>query len=568
MDTKEKIRQEISGLLAHATGMKKEEIATSLESPPDPSFGDFAFPCFPLAKTMRKNPELIADELAGKIKPEGPIKKIEPRGGYVNFFVSWDSVGEDVLSDILDRNDDYGKSAENKETVLMEFCHANTHKAFHIGHTRTLELGESLSKVLEFAGFRVIRTNYQGDIGPHVAKCLWGLINLYSGKEPKDNRGRWLGEVYAAASRKIKDDEQLKEQVDEINKKLYSGDKEILELWKKTRQWSLDYFEGIYRDFGAKFDRLYFESETEKPGTEVAKSLLKKKIAKMSDGAVVVDLEKYGLGVSVLITGQGTPLYVTKDLGLAGMKMKEHKFDRSIHVVGSEQKLYFQQLFKILELMGSPMAKKSYHLCYELVTLAEGKMSSREGVVILYEDLLAELKKHALEETEKRNEDADRSTLERTADLIASAALKYDIIKVSPNKKIVFDWKEALNFEDNAAPYILYSYARARSIMKKAETKNKKPEIDRLAHPTEKELIKMLSDFPGTVQKAARDLRPHYIANYAYDLSVRFNEFYNNMPVLKAPDEERDARLVLVESSAIVMKNALRLIGIEPPERM
>ncbi len=563
----EKLREEASRLISGKAGVEKKKISESLETPPDPRMGDIAFPCFILSKKMRKPPADIALKLSKEIKPSGNIKKIEARGGYLNLFVDWDPVAKEVISMILKEREKYGKSGKGKERIMTEFCHANTHKAFHIGHIRTLELGESLSRILESAGHGVIRTNYQGDIGPHVARCLWGILNLSKEKEPKD-RGRWLGEIYAKASKKIKDDDDLKKEVDEINRKLYQGDKKTRDLWKKTRKWSLDYFEEIYKQFGVKFDRLYFESETEKPGTRIVKSLLKRKIASESDGAVVVDLKKHGLGVTVLITSQGTPLYHAKDLGLAELKMKEFSFDKSVHVVGSEQQLYFQQLFKMFELMKSPMYRKSCHLSYELVALAEGKMSSREGVVILYEDLLKELRKHASEETKKRNREFDDRKIGEISDTIALAALKYNIVKVSPGKRIMFDWKDALDFEGNAAPYLLYTYARAKSIIRKSGKEMKRYDITKLKHPLETEIIRKLAEFPSVIRKSARDLRPHYVSGYVYELSTKFNEFYNTMPVIRAPAGMREARLALVEAVAVIIRNSLSLLCIDVLERM
>jgi len=557
-------RNEVVHAIAKITGLKKEEIV--LEKPPQ-GFGDLAFPCFTLSKKMKKAPDAIAQELGAKIKPFGLIAKVEVKGGYLNFFANWDRIGQSVVESILKEKENYGKGAE-KGNVMVEYCHFNTHKAVHIGHIRTACLGEALSRTLDFSGYRVIRANYQGDIGPHVAKCVWGFLRLHNGKEPKEDKGKWLGKVYAEASKKIKNDEALEAEVNEINQKIYAGDPKLSKIWKETRKWSLDYFEEIYKSFGIKFDRLYFESEVEKTGTEIAKILLKKRIAKESEGAILMDLEKYGLGIFILLKSDGTPLYSAKDLGLAEIKLKEYKLDKSIHVVGSEQKMYFQQLFKTFELMKSPMAGKSYHLCYELVNLPTGKMASREGIVILYEDVLAELEKHAKEETAKRHENIEKGRLEHVSKVIALASLKYDMIKTSPNKTIIFDWKSALDFEGNAAPYLLYTYARASSILRNAGEKTKEFDMSLLKEQHERDLVRMISEFPETVRKASEDFRPHYVANFCYDISTKFNEFYQFIPVLKAEQNIKAARLALVEAFTVVMKNALILLGIEVLESM
>ncbi|MCX6817900.1 MAG: arginine--tRNA ligase [Candidatus Aenigmarchaeota archaeon] len=564
MSSFDEFRKEVVASLTKETGLKSEEI--TLEKPPE-DMGDLAFPCFMLSKKFRKAPDAIAMEMSDKMKPHGLITRAEQKGGYVNFFANWDKIGQSTVETVLKDEENFGRG-QAKGNVMVEYCHFNTHKAVHIGHIRTACLGESLSRILAFSGYKVIRVNYQGDIGPHVARCVWGLTKLHGGKGPEGERGKWLGTVYAEASKKIKDDAGLEEEVNEINRKIYAGDHELAKIWKETRQWSLDYFDTIYRSFGIKFDRFYFESETEKPGTEIAKKLLKKGVAKESEGAILIDLEKYGLGIYLLLKSDGTPLYSSKDLGLSELKAKEYKIDKSIHVVGSEQKMYFQQLFKTFELMGSPLAGKSHHLCYELVNLPTGKMASREGVVILYEDVLSELEKHAHEETEKRNKEMKSSELSEASRTIALASLKYDMIKTSPSKTIIFDWKSALDFEGNAAPYLLYTYARARSILKNAGKRPSAFDMSLLKEPHERHLFRILSEFPETVAKAAEDMRPHYIANFCYDICTRFNEFYQFVPVLKAEENMKHARLALVEAVALVLKSGMNLLGISTLDRM
>ncbi len=564
MNPFEEFRNEVIHAIAKETSLKKDEVL--LEKPPQ-GFGDLAFPCFILSKKLKKAPDAIALQLHEKIKPYGFVGKIEVKGGYLNFFADWDKIGQKVIENVLKEGEAFGTN-KAKGNVMVEYCHFNTHKAVHIGHIRTACLGESLSRILTFFGYKVIRVNYQGDIGPHVARCLWGFLKLYGGKEPKEKKGKWLGRVYAEASKKIKENEELEKEVDEINRDIYAGEEKLTKIWKKTRQLSLDYFDTIYKSFGIKFNRFYFESEVEKLGTSISKKLLKDGIAKESEGAILIDLEQYDLGIYILLKSDGTPLYSAKDLGLAHLKTKEYQIDKSIHVVGSEQKLYFQQLFKTFELMKSPMAGKSYHLCYELVNLPTGKMASREGIVILYEDVLNELAKHAEEETAKRHEKIEKKSLEDIARTIALASLKYDMIKTSPNKTMIFDWKSALDFEGNAAPYLLYTYARARSILKNASEEAKNFDMSLLKEPHERDIIKMISEFPDVVRKASEDLRPHYIANFCYEISTKFNEFYQFLPVLKAEEDLKSARLALVEAFSTVLKTALKLLGIEALEQM
>ncbi len=568
MNIYHKLKSEIIESVSKTTRLGKEEIEGLLEKPPEGIKADFAFPCFVLAKKEKKNPVEIAKNIAEKIKKPEMVENIEVKGPYINFYFKWKSVGKIILDEILKEKERYGSEEKKRETVVMEYTQPNTHKAFHIGHVRNIVFGEALCRILEFSGHRIIRANYQGDVGPHVAKCLWGLMKLGL-KEPQKENGKWLGEVYAKASKKISDNEKLEKEAYEINKKLYAGDKEIVKLWEKTRKWSLDYFEGIYKDFGVKYDRYYFESEVEKEGVKLAEQLLKKGIAKISEDAVVLDLKIHNLGVFVLITKEKTPLYSIKDMALAHLKNSEYKPDKLIIITGAEQNMYFQQLIKSLEIVNPDLAKKMKHISYELVNLEEGKMASRLGNVITYDELKDEMLKNAKKITKGKNKDLNEKSVEKISEMVTMGSIKYDMIKVSPEKIITFDWDAALSFEGNTAPYIQYTHARACSILEKAGLKTIE-KFDTNFLKTEKEIniLKKLIEFPSAIEAAARDYRPHYIANYVFELATVFNEFYQSVPVLKSEKGEREARLALVSAVKNVLKNGLNLLGIEAPEEM
>ena len=272
-------RDDVIKLIRGKKKIPLDKLEKILEKPPENIGSDLALPCFTLNK---KNPVEFAKELANKIKPSGMVKEVNFYGPYVNFYADWIKLGDVVLKQILKEKDKYGSSKLSKDKIMVEFAHPNTHKAFHIGHMRNISLGESLCRTLEYAGHKVFRTNYQGDIGPHVAKCIWGFLKLHKGREPKKDKGKWLGKAYKEASERIAKNTRYEKEMREINTKLYSRDKSIMPVWKKTRQWSLDRFDEIYNDFGVKFNRLYFESETEGPGKEIVMNLLKKRIAKES----------------------------------------------------------------------------------------------------------------------------------------------------------------------------------------------------------------------------------------------------------------------------------------------
>ncbi len=575
-------KEKIIFLLSDVTKLPKEKVELLLEIPPEQTWGDYAFPCFVLADPKnyddmwkdvekdfftKKSPVEIAshlkDILIQKIKKIAELEKIETKGPYLNFFVDKKALTKNVLEKM---HQDYGKG-NKKGKIMVEFCHANTHKAFHIGHTRNIAIGESICRILENAGYKVIRVNYQGDVGMHVAKTLWGYMNLkkLNLSAPKKDEGKWLGIVYAKAS-KAAEDEQTKKEINEINQKLYAGDKKLLEIWKKTRQWSIDYFEKeVYPDFDVTFDRFYFESEVEKKGIEMAKKLLKKDIAKMSDGAIIMDFTKENLGIFLLLKSDGTPLYSTKDLYLAELQHDEYNPDVILHIVGSEQKLYFKQLIKTIELFNPKLAKKEQHISYELVNLPTGKMKSREGKVILYDDTREKIKELVRKEIKKRDVKISDKELEKRTRGISLGAIKYAMLSQSTNKTIIFNEQEIMNFEGETGPYLQYSYARASSILKKSKLKPKHT-IPQALSSQEISLIKKIADFPHEIKRSEEKLDPSFIAHYAFILAQTFNEFYHASKVIGTPQEA--FRLKLVDAFRTTIKNALYLLGIEVMEEM
>ncbi len=562
-------RKLLSGAIAKsAKGVSKGEIEGMLETPPNPEFGDLAFPCFKLAAVYKKAPAEIAEGLVNEIKLPGEFEKMELAGGYVNFYLNKGGLGKEVVGEILKQKGNYGAWGKRKEKIVTEFCHANTHKAFHIGHVRNIALGESVSRILEFNGYKIYRTNYQGDVGPHVSKCLWGIMENLGGKEPKDGKGIWLGGVYATASGKVKGNEELEQEMRDLTKKLFGGkDKKLQALWKKTRKWSLDYFGKIYKDFGVKFDRLYFESEMEKRGQDIANKLLKKGVAEKSENAIIMDLKKYGLGVFIILKSDNMPLYSTKDLALAEMKFKEFKVDRSLHIVGAEQNFYFKQLIKTLDLAGFKEAKKTKHISYALVVLEEGKMASREGKVITYNELMENMMEQVVKEVKGRHRGWSDKRVNENSKAISLAAIKFSMLNRDNNKEIVFNWKRALALEGETGPYLQYSYARARSILRKVKNSGK-GDYSLLTEDMEKNLVSHLGKFPSVCNYSAEHVSSLPLCQHLLQMSAAFNSFYHEIPVLKAEKEFRNARLGLVKAFSQAMKNGMELLGIPVLEEM
>jgi arginyl-tRNA synthetase len=540
----------------------KEDIAKELKVPLEEiekpeKYGDLAYPCFNMAKKLKKNPNEIAKELASKLKIKF-IEKVEAIGPYVNFYINWKDFSQELL-----KNMDKGYGSRNdKETVIMDVFQPNPFKPFHIGHIRNAVLGESIRRILEFCGKKTIAVSYMGDVGTHVAKWLWYFNNFYKGEVPKENVSKWAGEIYAEATRKVAENEEYEDEVKEVNRKLDERDPEIMKLWEKIRGLCLEDFWRIRDELGVHLDDNFYESEVEGPGKELVNKLLKEGKAKISEGAVVADLEKYGLDTFLLLKSDGTALYSTKDLGLIQLKMKKYKFDKSLFIVAAEQEMYFKQLFKTMEIFKISGWDKNVHVSYGLVVLKDGKMSSRYGTVILYEDLRDEMIKKVGEILK----DSDLEDKEDVAKNVAFGAIKFPMLNIESRKTIKFDWEQALDFEGKSGPYLQYSYVRAFNILNKAEIKNYDASL--LREDIELRIIKKIAMFPEIVRQASEQYAPNTISNYLFELAQEFNSFYHDLPVLKAEDKLKNARLKLVESVMTVLGNGLHLLGIPLLEKM
>lgn len=545
--------------------LKQKEIEKLLEIPPSSDFGDYSFPCFSLSEKLKETPVKIALKIKDNL-PAKEFESIQVKGPYLNFFLNKEKIAKDVLKEILEKKEKFGSSSFNKEKTMIEFSQANTHKAFHVGHIRGTSIGESLARILEFGGNKVIRANYQGDSGMHVARWIW-CYKKYHSKEKLRKDESWIASIYVDAVKKLAQNEKLQEEVDVINQKLEEGkDKFLNALWKQTRKLSLDSFEKIYKELNTHFDVYFFESQLEKKGKAIVNSLLKKKIAEISDGAAIINLSKYNLGIWVLLRKDGTVLYSAKDLALAEEKFREFKINKNIYVVGAAQSLHMAQLFRVLELMKFPNAKNCVYIPVTEVRLPTGKMSSRTGENILYSDFLSEITSYASKEIKKRSPSISKEKLEKRALKISIASIKYSMLKQSTSKVLVFSKEDALNFEGDSGPYILYSYARASSIMKKAGKSKKQLVIKDKLEKSEFELVKKLIQFKEIVSSAYNNMNPSAIANYSYQLSQLFNEFYHAVQVIGSDNEP--FRLSLVDSFKYVLKNSLYLLGIDTIEEM
>lgn len=555
--------EEIARILEKHVDVALPEIMTLLEQPPNPEMGDIAFPCFNLSKSMKKAPHLIAQDVVAKLKAKLPVDNIITIGPYINFFLNKALLAEKILNKkplVIKR----------KEKVMVEHSNGNTHKEAHIGHLRNLSLGDSLTRILRAAGYPVVNAYYINDTGAHVARCLWALEKFHKDEKVPELKLKWLGSIYAEGAQKAKENEADKKEVDAVLQKLESNDKEVTTLWKKTRQWSLDDWHRIFEQLEMlPFDAKFYDSEVIKDVPKIIERMHKKGILKESEGALIADLEKDNLNVAVLKKTDGTTPYLAKDLALAERKFKEYEIDKSVYVVGSEQELHFQQLFKLLEKDGFAQSKNCYHLSYGLIMLASGKMSSREGTAILFDEFYQDVYDHALDQVKLRHEEWPEKKQISTAKSITLAAIKLPLVVQEPQKRIIFDIRKALDFEGETGPYVQYTFARLCSIMRKHGKKiTNTIAYEVLCSPEEQALIKLLSKEEDIVLDAAEKYRPATVARYVLDVAKAANTFYHAQSILKESEDVKRSRLYLVLKTKEVIGRMLNLCGIPALEEM
>jgi len=532
-------------------------------------------------KTKGVNVKQKAQEIASGIRdciglPEG-FSRIEAVNGYLNLYFSASEYTQRVVDTVLTQTVEFGRGERTGEKVMVEFSQPNTHKAFHVGHLRNVILGNAVCNILDFAGYDVVRANYIGDIGLHVIKWLWNYITLHDGETPGEDKTRWMGDIYSEADRRFSESEQAEVEVRQLFSRWDQREEEIVELWRKTRGWSLEGFNQIYELLDVRFDRIYFESEVEDSGKELIEELISKGIARdeRPDEAVIVPLDELlgledNFKVLVVLRSDGTSLYATKDLSLAINKFNEYDIKRSIYVIDVRQSFYMQQIYKTLEIMGYSWAKDCYHLAYEIVNLPGNvTMSSRDGTVVLLDDLIQEATDRAKTIVETKNPELDVEKKNDIALSVALGALKYSMLSRDNTKIVTFDWDRALDYNGQAAPYIQYASVRANSILRKVGMDipgSIRPEYE--LKKVEIELIDLISMTPNIIERSAREYKPLLIANHSFDLAKTFNDFYMQCPVLKAEEPIRSSRLRLVAAARQAMENCLRLLGIKAPDIM
>ena len=519
----------------------------------------------------------IAQGIADTIELPYGFERAEAVKGYLNIYFSSKIYSQRVIDEVLEKGNDYGKGEPTGQRVMVEFSQPNTHKAFHVGHLRNVILGNSVCNILEKSGDEVIRANYLGDIGLHVIKWMWCYLKYHNGEQPSGDITRWMGDIYAEASRRHETEPDADAEIRALFARWDRRDEDVVELWKTTRQWSLDGFDDIYNELGVHFDHLYFESEVEDSGKVIVDELIEKKIAvdERPEGAVVVKLDdlcgtKDKYRVLVVLRSDGTSLYATKDLSLAIKKFEQFNLDRSIYVIDVRQSLYMQQIFKTMELMGYPWTKNLYHLAYEIVNLPGNvTMSSRDGTVVFLQDLLTEATSRALQIVNEKNPSLPEETKKQISHIVALGALKYSMLSRDNTKIVTFDWEAALDFNGQAAPYIQYAAVRANSILRKAGgvlPESLVPEYE--LTESEVALIDLIARVPKEVQRSAKEMKTLYLANLAYDIAQAYNTFYRVCPVIQADENTKNYRLRLSAAARQAIVVCLALLGIDTPEIM
>lgn len=623
MTIKDQLIQSLKSIIKDLGG----DFEPAVDPPAIMKHGDFTTnAAMVLAKKLKRNPVEIAEELKKNFpfsnfhfpfrdKNVSIIEKIEIiKPGFINFWLS-----KEYLLSELDKviKDDNLNSKFKNSKFMVEFAHPNTHKALHIGHIRNISTGEALVRLLEVLGVKVIRANYQGDVGMHIAKAMYALLDVSPYKEQIDNltgvreRVTFLGKAYAAGSQAYESDEKAKQKIHDYNYLIYAsaqkfqeekgvkkgstdylnfvkGRKEdlgrVYDVWKETRQWSLDYYEEMYKRLRTHFDKYYFESEC-LLGVDLAKYAVRKGVLTESEGAIIFKGDPYNMETRVFVNSLGLPTYEAKELALAEKEFSEFgEIDKLIHIVGPEQSSFFKVTFKVEELLNPEKYKnKQVHMAYGWVRLKQGKMSSRLGNVVTAEQLLDEVRRAIGTVLDKSTfSDEDRSKI---IEIVSIAAIKYSFLKVSINQEIAFDLQESISFEGNSGPYLQYTYVRTQSVFRKAQMENVKWKMENLQassydmQPSELDLLRLLVKFNDVVQQAAEKMAPNILCNYLFILAQSFNLFYQKLPILKPSfaesfgrarekEDTRTLRLALTDCTGKVIKSGLNLLGIEAPEKM
>lgn len=548
-------------------GISSEDIYQLIEIPPQENMGDYSFPCFQLAKTLRKNPAQIAAELASTLVIDD-FSEIKNVGPYINFFLDRKKFENDVINAIIDKKENYGKSDMGKgKTAIVEFSSVNIAKPFHIGHIRSTVIGDALRNIHEFLGYNTIATNYIGDYGTQfgtmiAAYKLWGDDEKLNANPIKE-----LLNLYVRYNTEASENEEMMEVARMEFKNLEEGEEEATRLWSWFKEISFNEFDRVYKLLDIEFDNYKGEAYYSKYMPEILEELKEKKLLVESDGAQIIDLAQFDLPPSIIIKSNGSSAYITRDIATAINRKKEYNFDENLYVVATQQNLHFQQLWRILELMGYDLYKGCKHISFGMVSLKDQTLSTRKGQVVFLEDVLNKAIEKTREIMENREDTVD--DIGEVSRIVGIGAVKFQELYNNRIKDYVFDWDEVLNFDGETGPYVQYTYARAKSVLRKAGQDEIKPlAIEKITSDEEFSLVKKLAGFEDVVVKAKEKYEPSLVTRHLTDIAKSFNKFYNSSKIMVEDEKLKEERLALAYATSVVIKTGLGLLGIKTVEKM
>lgn len=565
MDYKKHIAEKLA-----SCGIDKEEIEAAIAVPPDNKMGDYALPCFKFAKVMRKSPVAIAEELKNTFATDDAISEVEAVNGYLNFRVNRTALVKETLEKIAEQGTAFGSSdMGNGKTICIDYSSVNIAKPFHIGHLSTTVIGGALYRIFKFLGYNTVGINHLGDYGTQFGKLIYAYKHWGSEEAVKEGGVKELTRLYVRYHKESENDPSMDDEARSYFKLIENGDGECVKLFNLFKEITLKEVEKIYDELDIKFDSYAGESFYNDKMQPVIDELAEKGLLVESEGAKIVDLEKYGMPPCIILRSDGASLYATRDLAAACYRKEHYDFDKCLYVVAYQQNLHFKQIFKVLELMGKPWAKDLVHVAYGMVSLLDDNgnqvaMSTRNGTVVLLEDVLKKCHEKCLEIIEQKNPDLEDK--ENVARQVGTGAVIFGALSNSKIKDIAFSYSKILNFDGETGPYVQYTAARIKSVLRKGGAIGKY-EIKNV-NEDEYQLIALLSTFPDVVKAAAERLEPFFVTRYAIDVASAFNKFYFDCKIIGDDVNETNFRLAISSATLTVLSSALTLLGIKVPERM